>query len=162
MEEHSAEGAETEPMDLGERLNQITDQIIGAAVRVHAALGPGLLESAYEACLEYELAQAGLHVDRQLPLPVVYREVRVDCGYRLDLLVEQEVVVEVKSVREIAPIHEAQVLSYLRLSGCRVGLLLNFDVLRLKDGIRRFVNEFPDPPRSSALSAVHVVAKEVS
>jgi GxxExxY protein len=151
-----------ESMDLGERLNQITNQIIGAAVRVHAALGPGLLESAYEACLEYELAQAGLRVDRQLPLPIVYREVRLDCGYRLNLSVEQEVVAEVKSVREIAPIHEAQVLSYLRRSGCKVGLLLYFDVLRLKDGIRRFVNEFPDPLRSSALSAVHAVAKEVS
>lgn len=151
-----------ESTDLGKRLDQITEQIIGAAIRVHAALGPGLLESAYEACLEFELAEAGLHVDRQLPLPIVYREVRLDCGYRLDLMVEQEVVVEVKSVRDIAPIHEAQLLSYLRLSGCKVGLLLNFDVLRLKHGIRRFVNEFPDPLRSSALSAVRAVAKEVS
>ena len=149
-------------MDPGERLNQITDRIIGAAVRVHAALGPGLLESAYEACLEYELAQAGLRVDRQLPLPIVYREVRLDCGYRLDLLVEQEVVVEVKSVREIAPVHEAQLLSYLRLSGCRVGPILNFDVVRMKDGIRRIVNGFPDSTGSSASSAVQDVAKEVS
>jgi GxxExxY protein len=152
--------AETESMDLGERLNQITDQIIGAVVRVYAALGPGLLESAYETCPEYELVQAGLRVDRQLPLPIVYREVRLDCGYRLDLLVEDQVVVEAKSVSEIAPIHEAPVISHLRLTGCKVGLLLNFDVRRLREGIRRFVNDFPDPLRLSALSAVVCPHKE--
>lgn len=136
-------------MDLGENLNQITDRIIRAAMDVHSALGPGLLESAYEACLEYELNQAGLQVDRQVSLPVVYRGVKLECGYRLDLLVCRQVVVEVKAIGLVTAIHEAQVISYLRLSGCRVGLLLNFHVLHLRDGVRRLVNEFPDPLRWS-------------
>jgi GxxExxY protein len=131
-----------------EKLNQITESIIGAAIEVHRALGPGLLESAYEACLVFELAQRGLKVEQQKPLPVVYREVKLDCSYRLDLLVEGEVIVEVKAIDRLAPIHQAQLLSYLKLSGCRVGLLINFNVKVLKDGIRRMVNNFPDPPRS--------------
>jgi len=131
-----------------ERLNRITESIIDAAIEVHRALGPGLLESAYEACLAFELAQRGLKVEQQKPLPVVYREVKLDCGYRLDLLVEEEVIVEIKSVERLMPIHQAQLLSYLRLSGHRVGLLLNFNVKVLKDGIRRLVNNFPDSPRS--------------
>jgi len=131
-----------------ENLDRITDSIIGAAIEVHRALGPGLLESAYEACLAFELAQHGLVVEQQKPLPVVYREVKLDCGYRLDLLVAGRVIVEIKAVNRLAPIHQAQLLSYLKLSGCKVGLLINFNVEVVKDGIRRVVNDFPDSPRS--------------
>jgi GxxExxY protein len=123
-----------------EQINRITGGVVGAAIEVHRALGPGLLESAYEACLAYELVQQGLKVEQQKPIPVVYKEIQLDCGYRLDLLVENEVIVEVKSVDELAPIHSAQLLSYLRLSGCKVGLLLNFNVEILKHGIRRLAN----------------------
>jgi GxxExxY protein len=135
-------------MEEGARLNQITEQIIGAAIAVHRALGPGLLESAYEACLLYELTQQGLRVEAQKPLPVVYREVKLDCGYRLDLLVEGAVIVELKSVDRLAPIHTAQLMSYLKLSGCKVGLLINFNETLLKNGIVRKVNDFPDSLRS--------------
>jgi GxxExxY protein len=128
----------------GGDLNKITEAIIGAAIQVHRALGPGLLESAYEACLEYELAQLGLRVERQKPLPVVYRDVRLDCGYRIDLLVEDSVVVEIKSVDQLAPIHNAQLLSYLRLSGHQLGLLINFNVKMLKNGVRRLVHNLPE------------------
>ena len=120
-------------------LNQLTEKIIGAAIEVHRHLGPGLLESAYETCLAYELEKRGLMVERQKALPLVYKEIRLDQGYRLDLLVEEKVIVELKVVEHITPVHEAQVLSYLKLSGCKVGLLLNFDVQLLKHGIRRFV-----------------------
>ncbi len=123
-------------------LNTITREIIGGAIDVHRALGPGLLESAYEACLAFELAERGLKVEQQKPLPVTYKEVRLDCGYRLDLLVEDAVIVELKAVSELAPIHKAQLLSYLKLSGCKVGLLINFNVKVLREGIRRLVNEF--------------------
>jgi len=124
----------------GERLNRITERIIGAAIHVHRTLGPGLLESAYEACLAFELARLGFRVEQQKPLPVVYDQVRLDCGYRIDLMVEGKVVVEIKSVECLAPIHEAQVITYLKLSGCRIALLINFNVPVLKDGIRRFIN----------------------
>ena len=130
-------------MNESEKLNHITDKVIGAAIEVHRALGPGLLESAYEACLAFELAQRGLKVEPQKPLPVVYKEVHLDCGYRLDLLVANAVIVEIKAVESLAPIHQAQLLSYLRLSGCKVGLLINFSVKVLKDGLRRLVNDFP-------------------
>ena len=123
-----------------EKLSAITEEIIGAAIAVHRALGPGLLESAYEACLAYELAERGMAVERQKGLPVSYRGVTVDCGYRIDLLVEGLVVVELKVVKRLEAIHEAQLLSYLKLSGCRVGLLTNFNVRMLKEGIRRMVN----------------------
>jgi len=123
-----------------ERLNQITKTIIGAAMKVHRTLGPGLLESAYEACLAYELEKAGLLVETQKAVPLIYEMVKLECGYRMDLMVERLVVVEIKSVEAIAPVHEAQTLSYLRLSGCKVALLINFNVFALKDGIRRFVN----------------------
>lgn len=123
-----------------ERLNKTTETIIGAAIQVHRTLGPGLLESAYAACLAYELGKHGPLVEQQRPVPLVYEEVKLECGYRADLVVEKSVIVEVKSVEGLAPIHEAQVLSYLRLSGCRVALLINFNVVLLKDGIRRFVN----------------------
>lgn len=131
-----------------ERLRQITEKIIGSAIKVHRALGPGLLESAYEVCTAYELAQDGLRVEQQKPLPLIYREVKLDCGYRLDLCVEKEVIVEIKSVENLLPIHEAQLLSYLKLSGCKVGLLINFNVKILKDGIRRVVNNFPDSQKA--------------
>ena len=120
-------------------LNELTGQIIGAAIEVHRHLGPGLLESAYETCLAYELRQLGLAVERQKALSLIYKEIRLDQGYRIDLFVEQRVIVELKVVEQIAPVHEAQVLSYLRFSGCKVGLLLNFNVKLLKDGIRRFI-----------------------
>jgi len=124
---------------MNEELNRITEAIIGAAMDVHRELGPGLLESAYEACLAYELIQRGFKVERQKTLPLKYRDVTLDCGYRIDLLVEGQVVVEVKTVEQWNPVHQAQVLSYLKLSGCRVGLIINFNVRMLKTGIKRFV-----------------------
>jgi GxxExxY protein len=114
--------------------------IISAAMRVHTALGPGLLESAYGACLHRELSKAGIRSSAQVPLPVVYDGVKLDVGYRIDLLVEDLVVVELKSVDAIAPIHHAQIISYLKLSRRPLGLLINFNVVHLKDGIKRFVN----------------------
>ena len=120
-------------------INKITETIIGAAMDVHRELGPGLLESAYEACLLYELTRHALAVERQKELPVIYKSVKVDCGYRIDLLVEKKVIVELKAVEKLMPIHEAQLLSYLKLSGCKVGLLINFNTKLLKDGIRRRV-----------------------
>jgi GxxExxY protein len=123
-----------------ERLNSLTEAIIGRAIQVHWVLGPGLLESAYEARLAYELAKLGFGVEVQKALPLVYEQVKLECGYRIDLLVERCVVIEVKSVDSLAPIHEAQLISYLKLSGCKIGLLVNFNVRALKDGIRRFIN----------------------
>jgi len=120
-------------------LNRLTEQIIGAAIEVHRHLGPGLPESAYGTCLAYELERLGLKVERQKPLPLVYKEIHLDQGYRVDLLVADQVVVELKVVDTLTPVHEAQVLSYLKFSGCKVGLLVNFDVKLLKDGIRRFI-----------------------
>jgi GxxExxY protein len=119
--------------------NSVTEKIIGAAMEVHRALGLGLMESAYEACLMYELAQQGLKVEQQKPMPLVYKGIQLDCGYRLDLLVEDTVIIEIKALEELHPIHEAQLISCLKISGCRVGLLINFNVRLLKDGIRRFV-----------------------
>jgi len=122
-------------------LNEITDTIIGSAIAVHRELGPGLLESAYEVCLAFELADRGLSVERQKALPVVYRNVKLDCGYRIDLLVEEKVIIELKAVERVEPIHTAQILSYLKLSGCKLGLLINFNVKVLKNGIRRLIND---------------------
>ena len=121
------------------KLNKITEKIIGAAMAVHRELGPGLLESAYEVCLTYEISKSGLFVERQKALPVKYQNVKLDCGYRIDMLVESQVIVEVKAVEKLMPIHEAQVLTYLRLSGCTIALLINFNVKVLKNGIRRLV-----------------------
>ena len=121
-------------------LNKISEKIIGAAIQVHSTLGPGLLESAYEACLKYELEKQELKVSSQVVLPVIYDEMKIDLGYRLDLLVEDSVIVELKAVNKITPIHEAQLLSYLKLSGKRLGLLINFNVILLKDGIKRRMN----------------------
>jgi GxxExxY protein len=127
---------------MGEReeLNKITEGIIGAAIEVHRNLGPGLLESAYQAALAYELSQRGYKVEQQKPLPMLYKEIKLDAGYRLDFLVNDKVVLEIKSADKIIPIHDAQILSYLRLSGCKVGLLINFNVKLLKNGIKRFIN----------------------
>ena len=141
-------------MEEKDRLDQITRQIIGAAIEVHKAIGPGLLESAYQACLAFELRQRGLRVDEQVPLPVVYKDVRLDCGYRLDLLVEDSVIVEIKAVEQLCSIHDAQLLSYLRIAHKQVGLLINFHNRVLKDGLKRIVNEFPD----SAISAFSAVS----
>jgi GxxExxY protein len=122
----------------GRETDPLTGNIIGAAIDVHRALGPGLPESAYEACLLYELRLRRLKVEAQKPLPIFYKDVMLDCGYRLDLIVEDQVIIEIKSVNAIAPIHEAQLLSYLRLYGtCTRGLLINFNVKRLVKGIRR-------------------------
>ena len=123
-----------------EALNTVTSGIIGAAIDVHRALGPGLLESAYEACLAYELAQRKMKVEQQKPLHLVYGDVQLDCGFRIDLSVDDVVIVEIKSVDSLAPIHKAQMLSYLNLSGCQVALLINFNVKLLKQGIVRLVN----------------------
>jgi GxxExxY protein len=121
-------------------LNEITEKIIGCAIKVHRALGPGLLESTYEVCLIHELNKIGLSVQSQLVLPVVYDGLRLDAGYRIDLLVEDQVIVELKAVDSIHPIHEAQVISYLKLSGKKIGLLINFNVKLLTSGVRRLAN----------------------
>jgi len=127
-----------------QRLDQISHGIIGAAIEVHRHLGPGMLESAYEACLVFEIKRLGIKVEEQKPLPVVYKEVKLDCGYRLDLVVEDEIIVEIKAIEKLLPIHDAQLLSYLRLTRKKVGLLMNFHVPVLKDGLKRIVNDFPD------------------
>ena len=124
--------------------SDITDKIIGASIDVHRALGPGLLESAYEACLAYELAERGLSVERQKALPVEYKGVKLECGFRLDLLVEGQVVIELKSVDRLQSIHQSQLMSYLKLSGHKLGLLINFNVGVLRRGIRRIVNGLED------------------
>jgi GxxExxY protein len=120
-----------------EDLNRLTEAIIGAAIMVHRELGPGLLESSYQACLAYELASQGFTVQSELKLPVRYKGLQIDAGYRIDLLVDNKVIVEAKAVETMHPICEAQLLTYLKLSGCRVGLLINFNVKLLKDGITR-------------------------
>jgi len=137
-----------------QELNSISEAIIGAAIDVHKAIGPGLLESAYEACLAYELRRRGLRVEQQKELPLKYRDVLLDCGYRLDLLVEDSVIVEVKAIEALLPLHQAQLMSYLRLTNCRLGLIINFNVTQLTRGIKRVVNEFPD----SAVSANSAVS----
>ena len=119
--------------------NEISGAVVDAAMKIHSALGPGLLESAYAACLKHELIKRGLNVACEVPLPVVYDGVKLDAGYRLDLVVEDTVVVELKAIEALAPIHQAQIISYLKLSGKPIGLLINFHSLHLKDGIKRFV-----------------------
>ena len=136
---HAKEEIRVKKLSIDE-LNKITEAIIGAAIEIHRALGPGLLESAYVACLVYELRERGFIVLQEVPLPLIYKDVKLDCGYRLDLLVNDAVIVEVKSVESLAPIHEAQLLSYLKLADCKVGLLINFNVKMLKHGIKRLAN----------------------
>jgi len=138
---------------------ELTQKVIGCAMKVHSALGPGLLESAYQECLCYELLRAGLFVEKQKPMPLVYSEVKLDCGYRVDIMVERRLILEIKSVEAINDIHLAQVLTYLRLANCRLALLMNFNVLHLREGIRRVVNKYDDSAssaKSSAPSAVNL------
>jgi len=117
----------------------VGERVIGLAITVHRYLGPGLLESAYEECLSLELREAGLQFQRQVPLPIIYKGIRLECGYRIDIVVEGELVIEIKAVEQLLPIHDAQMLTYLRLSGIRAGLLMNFNNVVLKNGLRRFV-----------------------
>ena len=119
--------------------NNLSYKIIGAAMELHRTLGPGLLESAYEECLYYELIKAGLKAERQKAIPIIYKEIKLDCGYRADLIVEDKVVIELKTVDEFNPVHEAQILTYLKFDEKKLGLLINFNVLRLKDGIKRYI-----------------------
>jgi len=133
-----------QPENEREHLNRLSNVIIGAALRVDSEIGPGMLESAYEACLMFELLDQGLCVERQKPLPLVYRGRRLDCGYRLDLLIENAIIVDVKSIERLAPVHSAQLLSYLSQSKLKLGLLINFNVRWLQDGIKRIVNAFPE------------------
>lgn len=137
-------------------INEITSEVIGAAMKVHTALGPGLLEKAYEACLLHELRKRGFKVASQVELPVIYDGVRIDIGYRIDLLVEDLVIVELKAAEAITPVYEAQLISYLKLSGRPVGLLINFHVKHLRDGIKRFVEGkgWEKPLRASVASVV--------
>jgi GxxExxY protein len=137
-------------------INEITSEVIGAAMKVHTALGPGLLEKAYEACLLHELRKRGFRVASQVELPVIYDGVRIDIGYRIDLLVEDLVIVELKAAEAITPVYEAQLISYLKLSGRPVGLLINFHVKHLRDGIKRFVEGkgWEKPLRASVASVV--------
>ncbi len=119
--------------------NSITNRVLKAAFTVHAQLGPGLLESAYEACLFYEIIQLGLEVDRQVPMPLIYKEIKMETGYRLDLLVQRRVIVEVKTIETFTDVHIAQMITYLKLSNCKIGLLINFHVSSLKNGIKRII-----------------------
>ena len=119
--------------------NDLTRLVIGGAIEVHKQLGPGLLESAYEECLSYELLKSGFSIERQRPVPVVYKEVKLDCGYRIDILVNKTVILELKSVDALAPIHEAQILTYMKFAKKRIGLLINFNVTVLKNGLKRYV-----------------------
>lgn len=118
---------------------ELTGSILKCAYKVHSALGPGLLESAYEECLHYELEKAGLTVFKQKPMPLVYEEKKLDLGYRIDLLIESKVIIEIKSVDALNPVHMSQIMTYLKLSGCRIGFLINFNVESLKDGIKRVI-----------------------
>ncbi|MBI3112097.1 MAG: GxxExxY protein [Ignavibacteriales bacterium] len=129
--------------------NILTQKIIGAAIEVHKVLGPGLLESTHEEPLCFELSALGIHYERQKPLSLMYKGIQLDCGYRLDVVVERKVVLEIKSVESLFPIHQAQLLTYLRLSGISVGLLINFNVPVLKHGLKRLVNNFEQPSVSS-------------
>ena len=138
------------PFGLAE--NALTDKIIGAASEVHRHLGPGLLESAYEECLCYELRQMGIGFQRQVHLPVHYKGLQLDCGYKMDLVVEDAVVVEIKTVEELLPIHSAQLLTYLKSSGKRIGLLINFNVAMLRKGLKRMVKHYSAPSAPEFLS----------
>lgn len=121
------------------KINELTGKIIGCAIEVHKNPGPGLLESAYEECLTFELVEKGLNIRRQQAVPVVYKDIKLECGYRIDILVEESVVIELKVVDELNPVHTAQILTYMKFSKMRYGLLINFNVTMLKNGIRRFI-----------------------
>lgn len=121
-----------------ERINKITHDVIGCAIEVHRALGPGMLESAYQECLKYLIKKVGYKVESEVPVPIIFEEVKLECGYRIDLLVENEVVVEIKSIEALAPVHTAQILTYLKFAKKKVGLLINFNVTVLKNGLKRY------------------------
>jgi GxxExxY protein len=125
-------------MEIGE--NELSNLVINRSIKVHKRLGPGLLESVYRECLYYELSKAGIKAEKEKPLPLIYEQVRIEVGYRVDLLVENKVIIEIKAVHELSNIHLAQLLTYLRLANCRLGIVINFNVLLLKDGIRRVAN----------------------
>ena len=129
-------------------LNELSKKVIGLAIEVHSALGPGLLENVYKECLFYKLQKESIFVEKEKPLPVVFEDVKLDCGFRIDLLVEHELVVEIKSVKTIIDIHLAQTLTYLRLGKFKLGLIINFNEKRLKDGIKRMVNGFDEENRN--------------
>ena len=139
-----------------------TSQIIGAAIKIHRRLGPGLLESAYEACLAFELENAGLRVERQRPVPLFYNSVKLDCGFRADIVVNDEVVVEIKSKEAIHPTDQAQLLSHLRLLNLQVGLLINFHVVVLKDGIKRMVNNYHERPEECCRTPLKSFTAEIA
>ena len=129
-------------------INEITEKVIGCAITVHTELGPGLLESAYQECLFYELQSEGLYVEKEKPLPLIYKDIEMECGYRVDLLIEKKVIVELKSVEALTDVHVAQVLTYLKLSNNKIGLLINFNSFRIKDGLRRLINKYYQPQLS--------------
>ncbi len=131
-------------------INEITELVIGCAISVHTALGPGLLESAYQECLYYELTSQGLKVEKEKPLPLIYKDVKMECGYRVDLLVEDKVIVELKAVEALTDVHIAQVLTYLKLSNNKIGLLINFNSYRIKDGLKRLINKYYKPQVSQS------------
>lgn len=130
---------------MNQSVNQITEHIIGAAIKVHKELGPGLLESAYHSCLFYELGKSDYQIKNQVALPLVYEEVKLECGYRADIMVANKVIVEIKAVESLSDIHLAQVLTYLKLSNCPIGLLINFNVLQLTKGVKRVINKYYQP-----------------
>ncbi len=142
------------------REDKITGEIIGAAIDVHREIGPGLLESAYEQCLCHELSLRGLTVQRQVALPVEYKGVHLDCGYRMDVVVEDAVLVELKAVEQLLPVHDAQLLTYLKLSGYQLGLLMNFNVPVLKDGLKRIVNNYRPSSAPRHLGGPHEESDE--
>lgn len=145
-------------------LNDLTDRIIGAAIEVHRYLGPGLLESAYEECLCYELSQAGLRFQRQVHLPLSYKGLKLECAYKMDLVIEDEVIVELKSSEDVARVHSAQLLTYLKAANKKVGLLINFNVPVLRNGLKRIVNDYHGQPprlRASASRRTPLLSKEL-
>lgn len=139
-------------------INEITEKVIGCAISVHTHLGPGLLESAYQECLYFDLVNEGFKVEKEKPLPLIYKGVKMECGYRVDLFVEEKVIVELKSVEMLTDVHMAQVLTYLKLSNNKIGLLINFNSYRIKDGLKRLINKYYKPqstqPNISVSSAV--------
>ena len=137
---------------------EFTQKVIGCAMRVHSGLGPGLLESAYRECLFFELERAGFFVEKEKPMPLVYTEVKLDCGYRIDLIVERQLILEIKSVEKLNDVHLAQLLTFLKLADCRLGFLINFNVLHLRDGIKRVVNRYEDSAPSAKSSATSAVS----
>jgi GxxExxY protein len=138
-EDHEAREAHEADWGNSER-DEVTNRVIGLAIKIHRTVGPGLLEQVYEDCLGFELARAGLRFERQVKLPLIYEGIRFERAYRADLIVEESVLLEIKSIESILPVHESQILTYLRLSGCHIGLLLNFNTKLLKNGLRRFVS----------------------